>query len=281
MPRGSSSGSIDANAPKSKEYWASAVSGALKELTQDEIILSRNLTQLRRLVGIFRRDSKLEDNAVAARRLVVDRVHRAPHCFCADFECELWSGEPEKTMDSAAGTSAKGPAPPPRMKLVAAIDHDGLHLYSPGVPRTLLCTFGFLEQPMVVVSWVKLNEMLVVDVVRSRDATGAGAKISADTAMDPRKAKKVEKGVPAEKARRKLHLLTREAGVMATLLRRYSDTWLAEETLHAKLMPRERARRGRESEAVETDGKAPRRKNSIFGGVNNRVSEGKEGDVTA
>ena len=120
--------------------------------------------------------------------------------------------------------------------------------------------------------------MLVVDVVRSRDATGGGANISADTAMDPRKAKKLEKGVPSEKARRKLHLLTREAGVMAGLLRRYSDTWLAEETLHAKLMPRERARpRGRESEAGG-DGKKPR-KMSVFGV--GRVSEGKEDDVTA
>ena len=279
---GSSSGSNGTLAPKTKtkDYWATQVGGALKELTQSEIVLSRNLTQLRRLVGIFRRDSKLEDNAIAARRIVVDRVHRAPHCFCADFECELWSGEPEKNAESAGaeGAGSKGPAPPPRMKLIAAIDHDGLHLYSPGMPRTLLCTFGFLEQPMVVVSWVKLNEMLVVDVVRSRDATGGGANISADTAMDPRKAKKLEKGVPSEKARRKLHLLTREAGVMAGLLRRYSDTWLAEETLHAKLMPRERARpRGRESETGR-DGKKPR-KMSVFGV--GRVSEGKEDDVTA
>ena len=85
--------------------------------------------------------------------------------------------------------------------------------------------------------------------------------------------------MPSEKARRKLHLLTREAGVMAGLLRRYSDTWLAEETLHAKLMPRERARpRGRESETGEDGGKKPR-KMSVFGV--GRVSEGKEDDVTA
>lgn len=77
-----------------------------------------------------------ELNSVAATRMFIERVRRAPLCFSAQFVAEMWS------VDKI-------------LKVLLVINYGGLHIYRLGANLLLLSTFDF----NTLVSWQSMNDM--------------------------------------------------------------------------------------------------------------------------
>lgn len=195
--------------------------------------------------------------AAVARHVYVDRVRRCPHCFATDFLCEMWQARapPLRRNDRDVRNAASHPidcrARPLRQgdedaknasdvghkfMINLVIDYDGLHLYcEDGV--THLCTFGFDAHKQWVVSWLCIGNLLVVTVIYHIEeearlhATHQPSLLAKAQSRD-----EGGKSAPAvaQYAQKKLHLLSKEALVIKSLLKTYSDAVLGERVKYDK-----------------------------------------------
>jgi Zn/Cd-binding protein ZinT len=126
--------------------WDGAVVRAFNDLTRgalDEIHhegADRFATPTRKIVAAFRMETEM--NAVAATRMIIERVRLAPLCFSAQYVAEMWS------VDKI-------------LKILVVINYGGLHIYRLGASPTLLSTFDF----NTLVSWQSMNDMLIINII--------------------------------------------------------------------------------------------------------------------
>lgn len=117
------------------------------------------------------------------------------------------------------------------------VDYDGLHLYcEDGV--THLCTFGFDAHKQWVVSWLCISNLLVVTVIyqledEARQHAAHQPSLLAKAQSHDEGEENAAPAVP-QFAQKKIHLLSKEALVIKSLLKTYSDAVLGERVKYEK-----------------------------------------------
>lgn len=117
-----------------------------------------------------------------------------------------------------------------KFMIYVVIDYDGLHLYCED-GTTHLCTFGFDAHKQWVVSWLCIGNLLVVTVIYHLED-----EAHRHTANQPSLLAKMQSQENADEnappvpqfAQKKIHLLSKEALVIKSLLKTYSDAVLGE-----------------------------------------------------
>eukprot|EP00965_Chrysotila_dentata_P257129 6212777-Pleurochrysis_carterae.AAC.1 len=123
------------------EDWERKVLRSFYELIREELLEKTEMSRVRKIVHSFRMEAEV--NALAAGRMLVERVRLAPLCFSAQYSAEMWS------VDKI-------------LKVFLVLNAGGLHVYRPGgASPLLLSSFGF----DVLVSWQSMNDTLILNVL--------------------------------------------------------------------------------------------------------------------
>ena len=156
--------SHDAPGPGSAQLqsWREGVARSMRELVTEPLLDESQLSALRRAVREVRMEREL--TATDAQMVIIDVMRRAPLCFSSEFAAEIWMHGSEATLPA-----------------VLAVNYAGLHIFSQDRTRCLF-SFSIVND---LLSWVHLNDMLVIRVLTKRRAgstssgrVGSGARLS-------------------------------------------------------------------------------------------------------
>ena len=174
-----------------------------------------------------------ELNALAAMKLVADFVRQVPRCFAAELVASLWLPPEDEHSKSKKGSGTEHP-----VLLTLSKTTTELRL-----PPSVDSTKHYLSGEVIgkfandeIINWVPLDGLLVLNAVASGEA--------------------------GQKIRTKLHLITTEGALAASLLSRYAQEKLVAVHLEEK---KEMVRRKQEAEIfaarTATQAKAKKKKN--------------------